>query len=257
MGLGRQKPLQASTLLNHYLLSPASYLATKQQANLGSSPVFAPCPPLKSLPTVWDETLLQNVKVFLGWDKNRLPAAGKRIWVCIGAQCCSTAEGASALQLSTFALENSISSSRANTAKRQVFQTAQADRTVPRVPGWRTLPLQQSVRALARSFPSPAAPAAVGTLDMQGRSGLSPSGAARLGSTGIQYLQRDPFPPVKGSVAHRRILEDTEGRITPVPPCSAQHQHPRGHPPTPLCPAPWGRGSPWWAQLPSPHAPQL
>lgn len=157
------------------------------------------------------------------------------------------------MRLSTFAPENSISRSRAKVGKRQVFQTAQADRTVPRVPGWRTLPLQQSVRAPAHSFPSPAAPAAVGSGDGQGRAGLRPSTTARLASAGIQYLQRDPFPPVKGSVAHRRLSEVTEGQKTPVPPCSTQHQHPQGCLPTPLCPAQWGWGSPRWAQPSSLH----
>lgn len=122
------------------------------------------------------------------------------------AQRCSIAKGTSASQLSTFAPENSISRSRASAGKRQVFQTARADRTVPRVPGWRTLPPQQSVRAPACSFPSPAAPATCGA-------GLSPSSTARLALAGIQYLQRDPFPPVKGNIARRRVLEYTEGQI--------------------------------------------
>lgn len=158
MSLGCQKPLQTSTLLNRYLLSPASYLATEQQANLESSPVFTPCP-LKSLPTVWDETTSSKPQTKLSWagirTARQLQARG---FQAHRASVLLIAKGTSASQLSTFAQENSTSRSRASAGKRQVFQTAQADRTVPRVPGWRTLPLQQSVRGTGPLLPLSSSP---------------------------------------------------------------------------------------------------
>lgn len=153
------------------------------------------------------------------------------------AQRCSIAKGASASRLSTFAPENSIS--RSNVGKRQVFHTVQDSPQGP----W-----LEDTTLLGTPACFSAAPAITCTHDVRDN-----SGAGRLAPTVIQNLQQGPFPLVKGSVAHRRTLEDT-GWITSVLPCSAWHQHRWGHPSAALLSTP-GPGQPVVGSAPSPHAP--
>lgn len=72
--LGCQKPLQASPLLHCYLLSPASDLATEQQAELGPSPVFSE----KASHCLGRDNFFKIFnKVFLGRERNLLQACGE------------------------------------------------------------------------------------------------------------------------------------------------------------------------------------